>query len=129
MIRHPLVVIESPYSGDVEGNIAYLQRCIGDSMERGEAPFASHQMYTTVLDDEEPGQRALGMECGFVWLRRAHFQAFYLDRGWSEGMHQAWRIGWAFKKPYEIRFLDRGRGPDAVAYITPSSFERIKRAF
>jgi hypothetical protein len=107
MRRHPLVVIESPYTGDVERNVAYLQRCIKNSIERGEAPFASHQMYTTALDDENEEQRNLGIECGYTWLREAHCQAFYLDHGWSRGMIEAWRIGWAMQKSYDIRFLDR----------------------
>ena len=37
-----LVVVESPYAGDVEANLAYLRRAMRDCLLRGEAPFASH---------------------------------------------------------------------------------------
>lgn len=47
------VIIESPYAGNVEANATYLRRCLRDSLLRGEAPFASHAIYTLpgVLDD------------------------------------------------------------------------------
>jgi hypothetical protein len=40
------VILESPYAGHVHRNKAYLQLCIRDCIARGEAAFASHQMYT-----------------------------------------------------------------------------------
>lgn len=33
------VILESPYAGDVEANIAYARRCIADCLRRGEAPI------------------------------------------------------------------------------------------
>ena len=44
-----LVIIESPYMGDVQRNIAYAQQCMGDSLKRGEAQFASHLLYTQTV--------------------------------------------------------------------------------
>jgi hypothetical protein len=117
-------VIESPYSGDTVANVAYLQRCIAHSIKMLEAPFASHQMYTIALDDEDPEQRILGIECGYTWLRKAKYQAFYLDLGWSPGMVEAWRIGWAMKKPYHIRFLDRKATVNEVFRARPLGFHR-----
>lgn len=81
-----LTIVESPFAGDVESNRAYLQRCIQDSLSRGEAPFASHQMYTDALDDEDPKERQLGMGAGFAWMAAADQVAFYADRGFSPGM-------------------------------------------
>ena len=37
-----LVIIESPYEGDVETNLRYLRACMADCLHRNEAPFASH---------------------------------------------------------------------------------------
>ena len=53
------VIIESPYAGDVERNLRYLRACTRDSLMRGEAPFASHAIYSQpgVLDDHDPEQR------------------------------------------------------------------------
>lgn len=87
-----LVVVESPYAGDVERNLEYVRACMRDCLTRGEAPFASHALYTQpgVLDDLNPIERKLGIEAGFAWGAHAHCQAFYVDRGWSKGMRQAW---------------------------------------
>lgn len=80
------VQIESPYAGDVEANTAYARACLLDSLRRGEAPFASHLLYTQVLDDLRPEDRNLGMDAGFAYLLRADLVAFYVDRGMSRGM-------------------------------------------
>ena len=37
-----LVILESPYAGDVEANVEYARACVRDSLSRGEAPIASH---------------------------------------------------------------------------------------
>lgn len=81
-----LVIIESPYAGDVEANTKYAQRCIFDSLNRGEAPFASHLLYTQVLDDAVPSQRKMGIEVGFAWGEKADLVAVYTDKGVSKGM-------------------------------------------
>jgi hypothetical protein len=59
-----------------------------DSLKRGEAPYASHLLYTQMLDDFDPEERKLGMEAGFAWGRNAETVAVYLDRGMSTGMQE-----------------------------------------
>jgi len=83
-----LVVIESPYAGDVTNNVAYAKRCIIDSLHRGEAPFASHLFFTQegLLDDTNPEERLLGMEAGLAWGKNAEVVAAYVDLGISGGM-------------------------------------------
>lgn len=85
--------IESPFAGKTKEEEAlnrhYLEQCIKDSLERGEAPFASHKMYTDCLDDSIPEQRRLGIEAGFAYLQRADLVAVYTDRGISPGMKAA----------------------------------------
>lgn len=81
-----LVVIESPYAGDVARNMQYLRRCMADAFERGEAPFASHGLYTWVLDDGIPTQREQGIAAGLEWAHVADVHAFYVDLGISSGM-------------------------------------------
>jgi hypothetical protein len=80
------VIIESPYAGDVEANVAYLKACIADCLRRGEAPFASHRMYPGVLDDDDPAERQLGIRAGFAWISIADATVVYTDRGISKGM-------------------------------------------
>jgi hypothetical protein len=86
-----LVIVESPYAGDVEANVAYARACLRDCLERGEAPIASHLLYTQpgVLDDGVFEQREHGIKAGLAWGAVAFAAVFYVDRGWSNGMIQA----------------------------------------
>lgn len=86
---HPrLVVIESPFAGEIERNIRYARAAMNDSLSRGEAPFASHLLYTQpgILDDSLPSARARGIEAGFLWGRIASLTAVYTNLGLSAGM-------------------------------------------
>lgn len=87
-----LVVIESPYAGDVERNMLYLDFCIRDCLARGESPYASHRMLTSALDDNIPKDRELGIDAGLAWRRRADDRLFYLDLDWSGGMLAARKL-------------------------------------
>lgn len=94
----PLTVIESPYAG--QSNIwpvAFVQRWLNrryartamrDSIMRGEAPIASHLLYTQpgILRDHVPDERAAGIEIGLQWGRLASHTVVYTDRGISRGM-------------------------------------------
>lgn len=80
------MIVCSPYRGDVTANVAYAERCMGDSLRRGEAPLAPHLLYTQVLDDALPEHRGAGIACGLAWLGAADVLAVYSDRGQSEGM-------------------------------------------
>lgn len=89
----PLVVIESPFRhpdpAEHAANVGYAIRAMRDSIGRGEAPIASHLLYTQCLDDMVPAERALGIGLGLEWARVADFVAVYTDRGISEGMGAA----------------------------------------
>lgn len=93
------VIIESPYAGDVEANLAYLRAALRDCLQRGEAPFASHGLYTQdgVLDDLVPSEREQGISAGFAWRSVADKTVVYTDRGMTSGMEagiaHATRIG------------------------------------
>lgn len=82
------VVIESPYAGGVEKNLRYLRAAMRDCLKRGEAPYASHALYTQpgVLNDGIPEERKLGMEAGFEWGAYADAVVVYIDLGVSFGM-------------------------------------------
>lgn len=99
-----LVLIESPYAGDVEANLTYLRAAMRDCLLRGEAPFASHALYTQagVLDDTLPAERALGIEAGLCWGARAAKTVVYQDRGISAGMQYG--IDRARKERREVEF-------------------------
>ena len=82
------VILESPYAGDIERNVRYARACVADSLSRGEAPIASHLLYTQpgVLDDTKPDERAKGIAAGFEWRGLADASVFYVDLGMSGGM-------------------------------------------
>ena len=79
-----------------------------DCLLRGEAPFASHALYTQpgVLDDDIPDERDAGIVAGFVWREAASATVVYTDLGVSSGMMR----GVAHSKkngiPVEQRTLD-----------------------
>ena len=80
------VVIESPFSGNTRRNSNYLDKCIADSLQRGENPYASHRMLPQVLDDEVPEERAAGIACSIEMGRELRRVVFYVDFGISPGM-------------------------------------------
>lgn len=86
-----LVIIESPYAGDVEANVAYARAAMRDSILRGENPIASHLLYTQpgILNDDIPEERERGIAAGLAWRAVADLAVFYIDRGWSGGMMAA----------------------------------------
>lgn len=61
---------------------------MADCLLRGEAPIASHLLYTQpgVLDDDVPNERALGIAAGLAWAKVADARVFYMDLGMSRGM-------------------------------------------
>lgn len=87
-----LVVVESPYAGasagDVQRNERYARACLADCLARGEAPYASHLLYTQpgVLDDTKSEERAKGIAAGFAWREMAAATVVYIDLGMSRGM-------------------------------------------
>lgn len=86
-----LVILESPYAGNIPRNLTYARWCVKDCLSRRESPIASHLLFTQpgILDDRLPEERQLGIEAGLAWKRVADKQVFYVDYGMSEGMKQA----------------------------------------
>ena len=105
------VIIESPYAGDIDRNTAYARRAMADAISRGEAPLASHLLYTqpNILDENKPEERKLGIECGYVWMACASLVVFYCDYGMSFGMDKALEQTSKLKIPVELRKI--GKNP------------------
>jgi hypothetical protein len=87
------VAIESPYAArapfSVDDHAYYARLAMADSLNRGEAPFLSHLLYTQVLKDTVPDQRAKGMAAGIALSLRLDFAAVYADLGITGGMLSA----------------------------------------
>jgi hypothetical protein len=102
------VILESPFAGDIETNIAYARRCLRDSLSRGEAPIASHLLYTQpgVLQDDIPDERKHGINAGLAWRTVADAAVVYCDRGISEGMKYGIGAAEGAGIPVEYRWLE-----------------------
>jgi hypothetical protein len=112
------VVIESPFAGATPElaarNLRYLRACLKDCLQRGEAPFASHGLYTQpgVLNDDDVNERALGIKAGFAWRMAADCTVFYHDLGFSGGMRAALsHIADLAEMPLEGYRVQPGRTP------------------
>ena len=83
-----VVIIESPYAGDVDRNLQYLRALMRDCIQRGETPYASHGLLTQegVLDDNNPQERHVGINAGFPWAEMAHKIVVGIDLGISPEM-------------------------------------------
>ena len=92
-----LVILESPYAGNVDDNIEYAKRCVQDCLIRNESPIASHLLFTQdgILDDNLQLERKLGIAAGLAWSRVTDYAVFYIDYGYSTGMKNA-------KRHYEL---------------------------
>jgi hypothetical protein len=103
-----LVIIESPFAGDVEKNLKYARACMRDSLSRGEAPLASHLLYTQegILNDGVPEERNWGIEAGLAWGKKASKTIVYTDLGISGGMEKGIQRAKDEGREVEYRKLD-----------------------
>ena len=131
-----LVILESPYAANpvtlatVGEHEEYGRRCLRDSLLRGEAPLASHLLYTqsingweedgAVLDDSKPAERAIGIEAGLAWGLLAEATVAYVDMGVSGGMLLGLERARAEHRPVEFRTLVDGCPAIEVARIASS---------
>lgn len=103
-----LVILESPFAGDIEANIEYARKCMRDCFLKGEAPYASHLLYTQegILDDNVPEERLLGIDAGLLWGNHAIKTVVYTDRGISKGMEYGIARAKEIGREIEFRVLD-----------------------
>jgi hypothetical protein len=106
------VILESPYADDVDANVEYARRCVRDALSKGEAPLASHLLYTQpgILRDEVPTERQWGIDAGLAWLAVAEATVVYTDRGISKGM----KLGIAAARARNLRVEERSIGSEAA---------------
>ncbi|ENZ13245.1 DUF4406 domain-containing protein [Enterocloster clostridioformis] len=95
----PIVYVCSPYSGDVEANVAAARRYCRFAVDKGFIPIAPHLLYPQFLDDKDADERELGLffgnalmsKCAEVWvfgnrissgmeaeIRRAKWKGYHL---------------------------------------------------
>lgn len=122
------VIIESPYAGEVTRNLAYARAAMADAIKRGEAPLAPHLIYTQpgILQDLDPDQRALGMECGFTWGEWSDAVVVYEDLGVSPGMKKAIEHYGKEKKRIEYRTIPGWHWDDGGLGVVYTALDAIR---
>lgn len=105
-----LVLIESPFKAETlperMRKVAYADALMLDSIKRGEAPFLGHLLYPRVLDDADPEERGMGIECHLQWLGIVSRVVVGMDLGKpSAGMRTAIDLADGRKVPLEPRWL------------------------
>jgi len=108
-LLRPQVQIESPFGAPTrEGiitNVAYALIAMHDSLWRGEAPFASHLLYTQMFNDNDADERRIGIEAGLVIAKHAQVTALYEDLGISTGMRMGMEHAEKVGRPIDHRRL------------------------
>ena len=96
MERNKLVYIASPYSGDVERNVAFAKAACRYAMNQGVTPIASHLLYPQMLDDGVPEERKLGTDMGLRILKVCE-EVWVCGSELSSGMEQEIRVAGSFR--------------------------------
>ena len=108
--RIPFVLLESPFAGkdadELARNREYALEAMRHSLYLGEAPFASHLLYTQMLDDTVPLERRMGIEAGLAIGLFAEKTVVYTDRGVSRGMQYGIDSAAEAGRPIEYRSVE-----------------------
>lgn len=98
----PIVYICSPFSGDIEKNVAAARAYSRFAVEQGYIPIAPHLLFPQFLNDSDQKERELGLffgnaimsKCSEVWVFGSHI---------SSGMEA--EIKRAKRKNYRLRYF------------------------
>lgn len=105
-----LVILESPFAASnlysVEEHVRYARAALRASCYLGEAPIASHLLYTQALDDENPIERQMGIDAGLAWRYASEGTVVYQDYGISKGMAYGISLAESLGKPVIYRSLE-----------------------
>lgn len=98
----PLVYIASPFAGDTEQNTKRARAYCRFAVSKGCIPLAPHLHYPQFMDDNDQGQRKLGLRFALILLGKC-------DELWafgspSDGMSR--EISKARKRNIPIRFFN-----------------------
>ena len=69
-VHRPLVYIASPYAGETEDNISRAKGYCRFAVSKGVIPLAPHLLYPQFMDDDDEGQRILGLRFAIALLCR-----------------------------------------------------------
>lgn len=99
-MEEKLCYVCSPYRGDVARNVKYAQELTGRAVRRGLVPITPHLYITQALDDNDPAERALGMEAGLRLLEPCEYIMIGGLYGISEGMRHEIKVAHRLGKTF-----------------------------
>ena len=98
----PIVYICSPYSGDVDENVAAARRYSRYAVSTGYIPIAPHLLFPQFLDDNNVKERELGLFFGNALMSKCS-EVWVFGKTISAGMEaEIRRAKW---KNYKIRYF------------------------
>lgn len=98
----PMVYVCSPFSGDVEKNVANARRYSRFAVERGYIPIAPHLLFPQFLNDKNPLERELGLHFGNALMSYCS-EVWVFGETISAGMDA--EIRRAKRKNYRLRYF------------------------
>jgi len=132
-----VVMIESPYSGQIDRHVRYTALCCIDAaIVHDELGYASHGVMTQhprckeifVSDFQEKWDtltRDEAIAMSHRMRRRCDKTVFYTDLGWSSGMTQALDYCKSHRIPFELRKVNTKALAQRVPYLTSRFIERL----
>lgn len=125
-----IVMIESPYSGDIDRNVRYLALVsLEAAVIYNELPYASHACMTQhprhvtyFVSDYDPKWDGLTREQAIEMSQRMRLRCdktvFYTDLGWSSGMKMARQFCQENNLPYEERQVNAKRLAEHISFCS-----------
>lgn len=103
------VVLVSPFMAEdlAKGSMysRYATRCVQDSLNKNEAPLASHLLYYQVLNTNNQIERDVGLLCQLSWIKDCDLVAVYIDMGMTAAMKVVTEVAMLRNKRIEYRTL------------------------
>lgn len=103
------VIVITPFAAEDYANAAkmnrYALRATRDSLNRMEAPVASHLFYSDVISARNPIERDIGLQSQLTWLKNCDLVAVYLDFGVTPAMQVAINAAIQRNKKIEYRTI------------------------
>lgn len=132
-----VVMIESPYSGDIDRNIRYLALCGFDAgVLHDECVYASHGWMTQhprakhfFVSDYDEKWDVLRRDQAICMSQRIRHRCdktvFYVDLGWSSGMKAAKAYCEEHNLPYEERTLNADELSSRISFCSKDFIQAI----
>ncbi|WEM34398.1 hypothetical protein [Xanthomonas phage X1] len=103
------VIIITPFMAEdpalAEKMKRYAARATKDSLNKNEAPLASHLFYYSVLNEKDPIERDIGLQSQLSWLKVADVVAVYVDFSVTPAMKVAIDNARLLQKKIEFRTI------------------------